>query len=193
MKKKTEELLSKLKKLFPKPKISLNYSNDWEKLVAVILSAQCRDKKVNEVTEKLFRKYKTIGDYINADIKEFEKDIKQIGLYRGKAKNILASAKITKGVLPKTLEELVLLPGVARKTANVVSGNKYGIAVDTHVKRFANRFGLSDSDNPAKIERDLIKIIPKKEWPLFSLRVVEYGRVYGPAKGYDKSKDPLVI
>lgn len=195
MKKKTEkhkELLRKLNKLFPRPRIALNYSNEWEKLVAVILSAQCTDKKVNEVTEKLFKKYKTIGDYLNADIKKFEQDVRQTGFYRNKAKNILKAAELTKGKIPKTMDEMLLIPGVARKTANVMLGNKYGIAVDTHVKRFANRFGLSKSQNPVIIERDLMEIVPKKDWPLFTLRVIEYGRTHGPAKKYDKSKDPLI-
>lgn len=195
MKKKTErvkKLIRKLKELFPKPHIALNYSNEWEKLVAVILSAQCTDKKVNEVTEKLFKKYKTVNDYLNADLQEFEQDIRQTGFYRNKAKNILSAAEMTKGKIPKTMEGLLLIPGVARKTANVMLGNKYGIAVDTHVRRFANRFGLSESQNPVIIERDLMEIVPREEWSLFTLRVIEYGRTYGPAKKYDKGNDPLL-
>ncbi len=195
MKKKTErvsKLLEKLKKLFPRPKIALPYSNDWEKLISIIMSAQCTDRMVTIVTQTLFKKYKTIDDYLKADVREFEQDIRQTGFYRNKAKNILMAAHMTKGVVPKTMEALVQIPGVGRKTANVMLANKYGIAVDTHVIRFANRFGLSKSKNAVVVERDLMEIVPKKDWPLFTLRVIEYGRTYGPAKKYDKRNDPLV-
>jgi len=145
-------ILTILKKTYPHAKIVLNYGNNWELLVSVILSAQCTDKKVNEVTEKLFKKYSTLEDYVNADLAEFEQDIRQTGFYRNKSKNILAAAKLVKqkfgGILPKTMAEMLTIPGVARKTANVVLGNAYGIvegiAVDTHVLRLSQRLRLVD-------------------------------------------------
>ncbi|MEK9171536.1 MAG: endonuclease III, partial [Patescibacteria group bacterium] len=141
------EILTVLKRTYPTAKIVLNYSNNWELLVSVILSAQCTDKKVNEVTEKLFGKYPTLDDYVNAKPAEFEHDIRQTGFYRNKSKNILAAAKLIKqkfgGILPKTMAEMLTIPGVARKTGNVVLGNAYGIvegiAVDTHVLRLSQR------------------------------------------------------
>jgi len=194
------KLLRELKKLYPKAKIVLNYSNNWELLVAVILSAQCTDKMVNKVTEKLFKKYKTLNDYVKVRPDEFEKDIKSSGFYKNKAKNILAAAKIVKekfgGELPKTMEEMLTIPGVARKTANVVLGNAYGvvegIAVDTHVRRFAIKFDLSDYADPVRIERDLMELLPKKDWFDFTYRVIEYGRNMAPAHKRDHKGDPLV-
>lgn len=194
-KKKVAIMLPILKKLFPKAKMMLNYSNDWELLVAVTLSAQCTDKKVNEVTEKLFKKYKTLDDYVNADIREFEQDIKSTGFYRNKAKNVLAAAKMVqetfKGKLPKTMEEMVKIPGCGRKTANVVLGNAHGvvegIAVDTHVRRLSKLFDLTDHDTPQKIEQDLMKIVPKEEWFMFTYYLIEYGRHYSPARKKDHS------
>jgi len=159
-------IIQRLRKQFPSAKIVLNFSNHWELLVAVILSAQCTDKKVNEVTEKLFMKYRTLEDYIKVSQEEFEKDIHSTGFFRAKAKNILAAAKMLKekfgGKLPKTIAEMITLPGVARKTANVVLGNAYGIfegiAVDTHVRRLSQRLGLSSQNNPVKIEPILAPI-----------------------------------
>lgn len=193
------KITAALKKLLPNAKIALNYSNNWELLVAVILSAQCTDKKVNEVTAKLFKKYRKLDDYVNADRKEFEKDVKSTGFYRAKAKNILRSAKIVKekfgGKIPRTMEEILTLPGVARKTANVVLGNAYGvvegIAVDTHVRRLSKLLGLTEHDDPVKIEKDLMQILPKKEWFDFTYRMIEYGRKYCPAKPHDHSQCPL--
>ncbi|MDP2664695.1 MAG: endonuclease III [bacterium] len=183
-KKRAAKIVQKLKKLFPKAKIVLQYSNNWELLVAVILSAQCTDKKVNEVTVKLFKKYRTLNDYLDAKQEEFEQDIRQCGFYHNKAKNILAAGKVIKekygGKVPKTMEEIDALPGVARKTANVVLGNAYGvvegIAVDTHVMRLSQKLGLTDSNNPVKIEQDLMKLLPKKEWFDFTYRLIDYGR-----------------
>jgi len=194
-----EKIVKKLKKLFPNTKMTLNYSNNWELLVSVVLSAQCTDKKVNEVTEKLFKKYKKLDDYVKANIKEFEQDIKPTGFYRQKAKNILTTALIVKekysGRLPKTMEEMVALPGVARKTANVVLGNAFsivlGIAVDTHVKRLSKRLGLTTETSPEKIEKDLMQIIPKKEWFEFTYRLIDYGRKYCSAKNHDHGSCPL--
>jgi endonuclease-3 len=188
-----------LRKLFPDAKIALNYSNPWELLVAIILSAQCTDKKVNEVTEKLFKKYQTLEDYTSATQIEFQQDIFQTGFYHNKAKNILATAKIIKekyqGKIPCQMEKLVELPGVARKTANVFLGSScgvyVGIAVDTHVRRLSNLLGLSPEKSPEKIERDLMQIFPKQEWPKLSYRLIEYGRKYCSAKKHDHENCPL--
>jgi len=197
--KRAAKMARKLKQLFPKAKIALRYGNNWELLVAVILSAQCTDKKVNEVTAKLFKKYRALDDYVRADRKEFERDIKPTGFYRNKAKNILAAAKIVKekfgGKIPRTMKEILTLPGVARKTANVVLGNAYGvvegIAVDTHVRRFARKFDLTDHDDPAKIEQDLMQILPRSEWFNFTYRMINYGREICPARKHDCRNHPL--
>lgn len=188
-----------LKKLFPQARIALTFGNEWELLVAVVLSAQSTDRQVNIVTEKLFKKYKTLDDYVRADIKEFEKDIYSTGFYHNKAKNILATAKIIKevyrGKIPCTMEELIQLPGVARKTANIVLGNAcgvvVGIAVDTHVKRLANVLGLSHEKNPDKIEKDLMQLFPQEEWFELTYRLIEYGRTYCIAKKHDHENCPL--
>lgn len=198
-KKRAGRIVKELKKLFPKSKIVLNYSNNWELLVAVILSAQCTDKMVNRVTEKLFQKYKTLDDYLNADLKIFEQDIKSTGFYRNKAKNILSSARIIKekykGKVPRSMKDILTLPGVARKTANVVLGNAYGIvegiAVDTHVKRLSKLWGLTDQTDPNKIEKDLMKILPKSEWFNFTYRTIDYGRKYCSARQHDHKKCPV--
>ena len=189
-KKRAQLLLRKLKKLFPDAQMVLKYSNNWELLVAVILSAQCTDRTVNKVTEKLFKKYRTLNDYVRARPKEFEQDIRSTGFYRNKAKHILASAKIIKqqygGKVPSTMEALLRFPGVARKTANIVLGNAFGIvegvAVDTHVARLSHRFVLSKEKNPEKIEKDLMALLPKKEWFTFTYRIIEYGRNYCSAR-----------
>lgn len=193
-------LLCELHTLFPEARMVLNYGNNWELLVAVMLSAQCTDVMVNKVTAKLFKKYKTLNDYVRADIREFEQDIKSTGFYKNKAKNVLAAARKVQtdfgGNIPKTMSDMLSIPGVARKTANVVLGNAYGIvegiAVDTHVKRFAIRYDLTDSHDPVKIEKDLMELVPKKEWFLFTYKVIEYGRQIAPARKYDTDKDPLV-
>ncbi len=197
--KRVKIILYELKRLFPQAKIELNYSNNWELLVAVILSAQCTDKMVNKVTTRLFRKYKTLDDYINAELAEFEQDIHSTGFYHNKAKNILDTANMIKdtfyGTVPDTMEELLTLKGVARKTANVVLGNAYGIvegiAVDTHVRRLAQVWGLTKSHDPVHIEQDLMKILPKNEWFDFTYRTIEYGRAYCVAKKHDHTRCPL--
>jgi len=195
-----EKINKELKRIYPKAKIALNFSNPWELLVAVILSAQTTDKKVNEITEKLFKKYKTIDDYAKANLKEFENDIKGVNYYKNKAKFILENAKIIKekfgGKVPKTMEELLQLKGVARKTANIVLSVAYniyeGIAVDTHVKRLTRLLGLTKETKPEKIEKDLMAIIPKgPEWRDFPLRLIQYGREYCPAKKHDHKNCPL--
>lgn len=189
-KKRTARVAALLKKAYPESKIALNFSNHWELLVAVVLSAQCTDKKVNEVTEALFKKYKTLDDYVAVERKEFEKDIRSTGFYRAKAKNILAAAKIVKekfgGKLPRTMEEMTTLPGVGRKTANIVLGNAYGIvegiAVDTHVRRLSQRLGFSEHENPEKIEKDLMGLFPKKDWFKTTYLLIDHGRAICTAK-----------
>ncbi len=179
-----QKLLRALKKAYPRAKIALRYGNNIQLLMAVILSAQCTDKKVNEVTATLFKKYRTAKDFARANPKVFEQEIRSTGFYRAKAKNILGAAKMLvgkfHGSIPKTMVEITELPGVARKTANIVLGNAYGVvegmAVDTHVKKFAQVCRLSDSDNPEKIEQDLMKLFPKKEWFLLTYRIVDHGR-----------------
>jgi endonuclease-3 len=190
-----------LKKLYPKAKTALNFSNPWELLVAVILSAQTTDKKVNEITAKLFKKYKTLDDYLKANPKEFENDIKGVNYYKNKAKFILENAKIIKekfnSQVPRTMEEMLTLRGVARKTANIVLSIGYnvyeGVAVDTHVKRLSQLLGLTKEKNPEKIEKDLMVIIPKgKEWRDFPLRLIQYGREYCPARKHSHKNCPLM-
>ena len=179
-----QKLDKALKKLFPKARIELNYTTPWELLVAVQLSAQCTDKMVNNITEKLFKKYKKLEDYVAADPREFERDIFASGFYRNKTKNILAAAHMIKkefgGEVPRTMGEILKLPGVARKTANVVLIEAYGVVVgipvDTHVIRFVQRFDLSDYKDPVKIERDLMELLPRREWKNFTHRVIQYGR-----------------
>lgn len=155
---------------------------------------------VNKVTANLFMKYPTLDDYVRASPDAFAEDIHSTGFYRVKTRNILAAARrvidVYGGEVPRTMEELLTLPGVARKTANVVLGNAYGvvegIAVDTHVIRFVVRYDLSDSQDPVKIEQDLMALLPRKEWLTFTYRVIEYGRTIAPARKYDTAKDPLV-
>lgn len=188
-----------LRHLYPEAKIALAYTTDWECMVAVQLSAQCTDERVNKVTKKLFKKYRTLNDYANASQREFEKDIYECGFYRNKAKNIIAAAKRVRdtfgGTLPRTMEEMLTIPGVARKTANVVLTTLYdiseGIAVDTHVRRFAIRFDLTDHKDPTRIEQDLMEIMPKKLWWGFNHRLVHYGRDYCPARKHDCKDHPL--
>lgn len=181
---KVNKIIKILDKEYKGIDIALEFSNVFELMVATILSAQCTDKRVNIVTRTLFKKYKTIQDYAKADLKEFEQDIKSTGFYRNKAKNIIATANMVldkfNGIVPKTMEELITLKGVARKTANIVLGSGYGInvgiAVDTHVIRLTNLIGLSKNSDPIKIEQDLMKIIPKKYWRNISFLIQTLGR-----------------
>jgi len=199
LKKRWQKISRTLSKLFPNPKIALTFSNSWELLVAVQLSAQCTDKKVNEVTPVLFKKYKKLDDYVKANPREFEKAIHQCGFFRAKTRNILAAANVIKekyhGVLPKTMEEMVRVPGVGRKSANVILGNAYGvvegIAVDTHVKRLSNVLGLTKEKTPEKIERDLMAIIPKKDWFKATYMIIDYGRAYCVARPHRHELCPL--
>lgn len=195
-----KKINKKLKMLYPEAKIALNFSNPWELLVAVILSAQTTDKKVNEITEKLFKKYKTFDDYLKADLKEFTNDIREVNYFRNKAKFILENAKIIKekfkGRIPPKMEEMLKLKGVSRKTANIVLSVGFGvfegIAVDTHVKRLSKMIGLTNETKPEKIEKDLMEIIPKgREWRDFPLRLIQYGRDYCPARPHDHRNCPL--
>ncbi len=183
-KERIEKILLILKKKYPCAKTALSHANPIELLVATILSAQCTDVRVNIVTKELFKKYKSVDDYASADVKEFEQQIHSTGFFRNKSKNIIASAKIISekygGKVPDTMEALLELPGVARKTANIVLSGAYrkleGIAVDTHVKRVAFRLGLTKNKDPVKIEQDLMKIIPKKDWWTFSNIIIFHGR-----------------
>ncbi|MCA9390356.1 endonuclease III [candidate division WWE3 bacterium] len=193
-------VLKELHRLYPQmPSVPLNYSNDWEFMVAVILSAQCTDKKVNEVTQRLFIKYSSLDDYVKADLSAFEQDIKSTGFYRNKAKNILASARIISqhydGTIPDEMEALVALPGVGRKTANVLlgvlHGKTEGIVVDTHIKRLSIKFGLTKNTDPEKIEKDLMELLPKKDWWEFANLLKFYGQDYSPAHKKEVHSDPI--
>ena len=155
----------------------------WQLLFATILSAQCTDERVNIVTRDLFKKYPKLKDFAAADIEEFEKDIFSIGFYRNKAKNIIACANVLledfNGELPSDIDELTSLPGVGRKTANVIRGNIFhidSIVVDTHVKRVSNLLGLTKLDDPVKIEFDLMKVVPKEQWTLYNHQIIAHGR-----------------
>lgn len=178
------KIIGALKRAYPDAHCELNYSNPLELLVATILSAQCNDKQVNIVTESLFKKYRTAEDYANANPAEFEQEIKRIGLYRNKAKNIQAAARalVEKygGKVPDSMEELIELPGVGRKTANVVLGNTFnincGVVVDTHVARLSMRLGLTRETAPEKIEQVLMKLVPQNDWCLFSHLLIWHGR-----------------
>lgn len=161
----------------------LEHKNAFELLIATILSAQCTDARVNIVTKDLFVKYDTVEKFAGADLAELEQDIHSIGFYHAKAKNIIGCARMILedygGEVPSTLEELIRLPGVGRKTANVIRGNIFGdpsIVVDTHVKRISNRLGLTKQDDPEKVEQDLMKQLPKDHWILFNMQIITFGR-----------------
>jgi len=186
MDKKTRVLriIGLLEKEYPEAKVALNYGNPLEILVATILSAQCTDKKVNEVTTTLFKRYKTAKDYANADLKKLEAEIKSTGFYKQKARYIKKTAQILiekfNSQVPKTMDELLELSGVARKTANIVLSNAYniieGIAVDTHVRRLSQRLGLTKNNDPNKIEKDLMEIVPKNKWKILTDLLIFHGR-----------------
>lgn len=198
-KKRALEILKRLSRRFPSAKIALKYNNPVQLMVAVILSAQCTDKKVNEVTATLFKKYRTAKDFAVARLTDFEKEIYATGFYRAKARNIIAAAKLIqskfKGKLPKTMEEMLTLPGIARKSANVILGNAYGIvegmAVDTHVMRIAQRLGLTKFSDPVKIERDLMELFPRERWFDLTYKIIEHGRNICDAKKPKCSICPL--
>ena len=185
-----QKIIELLEKEHPDAEIALHYKNPLELLVATILSAQATDEQINAITPKLFQKYTTAKDYANAERTELEQDIKSSGFYHNKAKNIQNTAKMLvenyNGQVPKTMEELVELPGVARKTANIVLFNAYGIiagvAVDTHVRRLAQRLGLSENSDPNKIEKDLMNLVPKDKWMRITDLLIFHGRRVCTAK-----------
>ncbi len=189
-KEKLSEIIKRLRKEYPEPKTALTFKTPFELLVATILSAQTTDVHVNKVTETLFKKYKTVRDYADVPLEIFKKDISSVNFYNNKAKNIQGSAKMIiekfNSRVPRTMEELISLPGVARKTANIILSNVYGInegiAVDTHVKRLAFRLGLTKNEDPVKIENDLIAITPKEEWGNLSHLLIFHGRKICQAK-----------
>jgi endonuclease-3 len=183
-KKRARKIFALLKKEYPDARPELNYSNPLELLVATILSAQCTDVRVNMVTESLFKKYRTPEDYVNAPQEQLEQEIRPTGFFRSKTKSIQKSCKMIieryGGQIPRTMDEILELPGVARKTANIVLSHAYGviegIAVDTHVKRLAQRLDLSRSSGPDKIEADLCALFPKKDWAMLSDVFIFHGR-----------------
>jgi endonuclease-3 len=180
----TRKIIAQLRKAYPDAKCSLNHSNPLELLIATILSAQCTDERVNIVTADLFRKYRSCADYLKASTSELQDDVRTTGFFRNKTKSIQGACKTLNEQygdrVPETMEELLELPGVARKTANVVLGNAFGIAsgvvVDTHVSRLSQRLGLTTNKTPEKIERDLVELVPKKDWIDFSHLLIYHGR-----------------
>ena len=180
----TKKIIAGLQKAYPDAHCELNFSNPLELLIATILSAQCTDKRVNLVTAELFKKYRSAADFANAELAELEQAIRTTGFFRNKAKNIKAccAAIVEKhgGAVPRTMEELTRLGGVGRKTANVVLGNAFGInvgvVVDTHIARLSQRLGLTKHSDPEKIEQDLIPLVPREQWTLFSHWLIWHGR-----------------
>lgn len=178
------KIIAILKKEYPVLKCALNYSTPFELLAATILSAQSTDAQVNKLTERLFKKYGSVRDFAEARIEELQQDAASVNFYRNKAKNIQASARIIierfGSEVPRTMQELLTLPGVARKTANIVLSEAFGvvegIAVDTHVRRLSTRLGLSRQDDPVKIERDLMAMVPRKDWADFTHLLISHGR-----------------
>ena len=191
MTKRTKEILDRLDSAYGTEYICyLNHENAWQLLIAVILSAQCTDARVNIVTKDLFQKYDTLEKFAEADLKELEQDIHSTGFYHNKAKNIIACARKLmeeyRGKVPRTLEELTALAGVGRKTANVIRGNIYkepSIVVDTHVKRISRRLGFTKEEDPEKIEYDLMKVLPKDHWILYNIQIITFGRNICFARG----------
>jgi endonuclease III len=183
-KERTEQIIKLLKRAHPDAHCALNHSNAFELLVATILSAQCTDERVNIVTANLFRKYRSPEDYLKVRDIELQQDIKTTGFFRNKTKSIQGACKMLveefDGEVPRTMEELLKLPGVARKTANVVLGVAYeiaaGIVVDTHVSRLSHRLGLTRQKDAVKIEKDLTELVPKKDWIIFSHLLIFHGR-----------------
>lgn len=184
------EIIKRLKKEYPVLKSALNFGSPFELLAATILSAQSTDVHVNKVTGPLFKKYRTVHDFANSDLSLLEQDVSSVNFYRNKARNIQSAARIIvekfKGEVPRTMDDLTGLPGVARKTANIVLYNVFGItegiAVDTHVVRLAGRLGLTKNENPVKIEKDLMEIVPKKEWGNITHLLIFHGRKICQAK-----------
>lgn len=196
---KVKVIITRLSKIYPKPQSALYHENAFQLLIATILSAQTTDKLVNTVTPELFKKFKTPKDFAIAPVEEINDMIKKVNFHNNKAKNIKAASRIIvekhDDKVPQTMEELDALPGVARKTANVLLSDAFhkpaGIVVDTHVIRLANKLGLTNSKNPMKIERDLMKIVPKNEWGYFGHYLVYFGREYCPARSHTCNDCPL--
>ncbi|MDE6663429.1 MAG: endonuclease III [Lachnospiraceae bacterium] len=184
MNKNTKEILDLLDEHYGTDYVCyLHHDNAWQLLIATILSAQCTDARVNIVTEDLFRKYTSIDDFANADLKELEQDIHSTGFYHNKAKNIIACCKDLRdkfgGEVPSSIEELTSLSGVGRKTANVIRGNIFhepSVVVDTHVKRISKKLGLTKEDDPVKVEMELMKVLPKDHWILWNIQIITLGR-----------------
>jgi endonuclease-3 len=191
LKKRVREVIRRLKRAYPDAKTSLNHTNPFELLIATILSAQSTDDRVNIVTADLFRKYRQPEDYLKVPARELEQDIHSTGFFRNKTRSIQGTAKMLlenySGKVPQTMDELLELPGVARKTANVVLGNAFGIkagvVVDTHVTRLSHRLDFSQEKTAEKIERDLIPIVPKKDWVIFPHLMIYHGRKICKARG----------
>lgn len=198
-KKRAAKIVAYLKRAYPAPKTELKYHTPFQLVVAVVMSAQCTDKLVNKVTESLFKKYKTPKDFAGADLKTFTKEISSVSFFRNKARNIIAAGRAVvenfDGKIPKTERELVTLPGVGYKTAHVVLGELHdiweGIATDTHVKRFALKFDLTDKTDPTKISKDLEALVPKKDWKYVNNGLVLYGRYICKANVHDCTEHPL--
>jgi len=188
--KRSLEILIRLKKLYPEATCTLNYQTPVQLLVATILSAQCTDERVNQVTPELFEQFPDAVALANAEIEVLENLVRSTGFYRNKAKNIQGACRLIvekfNGEVPQRMEELLELPGVARKTANVVSAHAYGVnqgvTVDTHVKRLTNRLGLTEHKDPIRIERDLIRLLPQEDWENWSIRLIYHGRAICKAR-----------
>jgi endonuclease-3 len=184
------EIMSRLRQMYPDARCSLNFSTPHELLVATVLSAQCTDERVNQVTATLFNKYRSPAEFADADLAELEQDIKSTGFYRNKAKLVRDGARMIverfHGEVPRTMAELTTIPGAARKTANVVLGNAYGVVdgvvVDTHVGRVSRRLGLTSAEDPVKVEQDLMRLLPQKDWLDFSHCVIYHGRAFCQAR-----------
>lgn len=182
-KKNLKAILTLLDENYPQTKCYLNYETDWQLLIATILSAQCTDYRVNIVTQNLFQKYKTLEDFACVSQENLEQDVKSTGFYKNKTRNIILSANKLindyNSVMPSDIEELIKLPGVGRKTANVIRSHIFNIpsiVVDTHVKRISKKLGFTDNDDPEKIEYDLMKIIPKNHWSRINIQLIAHGR-----------------
>jgi endonuclease-3 len=186
----TLEILIRLKRLYPEAPCTLNYETPVQLLVATILSAQCTDERVNQVTPELFRRFPDAAAFAAANVEEIENLVRSTGFYRNKSKNIQAACRMIMtefgGEVPNRMEELLKLPGVARKTANVVLAHAYdihaGVTVDTHVKRLSNRLGLTEHTDPIRIERDLIRLLPQEDWENWSIRLIYHGRAICQAR-----------
>jgi endonuclease-3 len=193
------EIYKRLVKVYPKPLVELDFTTPFELLVATIMAAQCTDKLVNTVTPELFKKYKTIKDFANASVEDIDSLISKVTFHGGKAKNIKAAAEMIMrdfgGKVPENMEDLDALPGVARKTANVVLSHAFGIAegivIDTHGIRLSNKLGLSDSKDPVKIEQDLMELLPKDKWIAFGSMLTLHGRHKCVARPHDCEDCPL--